>query len=215
MSYTISTFTELRDDILAKDAAYSSQIVTFAPTAVGLTATLATQFATAVGAFDTALQDLIAADAAYRVAVQTKNSARLTLVTTMREIFPMCYANQSVSNAELASILLAPRAPRSSFVAPMQPTNLVATPQLDGYVKFTWNRNGNNSATTFQLEQRDTDGEWFIIWSGGRRSATIPGFAAGVEETFRVIAVKGESSSLPSPSYTIYSGAGGGALRAA
>ena len=215
MGYTISQYTELNDLLLSKEMTFTSDAIAVTPTKYGLTAANSTAIATVVSLFDTSVQNLVAAEAAYRAAVQAKNTARLNLTEKMRDFLPICYANMDVSNEELAEILLAPRTPRANFIAPTQVESFQATALSNGIVKFKWSRSGNTSSTIFQLEEQDANGDWQLVWSGSRIRCELSGYTPGVEAAFRVVATKGDSFSQPSSVAVIYNNSSGNGLRLA
>ncbi|MCE9558456.1 MAG: fibronectin type III domain-containing protein [Armatimonadetes bacterium] len=210
--FNLTSFNKQPDIPYKDNSTAVSNTISGAPTTFGLTSTIATAISTAAASYETAMDNLYTAETAYRAAVADKETARLALETKWATYVPMMYANPTVTNGVLGSIGFAPKSARGPFVEPIQVTAFTVNAINNGYAKFKWDRNGNNAATVFVLEQKSGTGDWLRVWSGTRSKVQLTGYTPGVEVFFRVFATKGEFVSEPSDTQVIYPSSGIGEL---
>ncbi|MCE9559831.1 MAG: fibronectin type III domain-containing protein [Armatimonadetes bacterium] len=180
-----------------------------------MTATIAGQITAAASNYEGAYKDLIAAESAYRSAIEAKDAMKEAFGNVFSQYLTQSYGMPSVTNATLASIGLDPKTVRGPFISPTTPLDFFVDVFSNGYAKFRWKRNGNTSSTVFIIEAKIEDGAWNLIWSGTRSKVELSGFAPGTEVSFRVYATKGDENSSPSNVVVIYSNGGSGELQIA
>lgn len=185
---------------------------TSSPTSFGLTAGQLTALTAAADVVNSAITDYEAAKANCQSAKEFRASAANQLIDQIAVIARAVYAKQGLTNAQIASTGLAVHDNYPSPGQVAEPTNLLAKPQVNGYVNLKWNRNGNKSGTTFML-QTSTDSEtWSTIYATTKAKATVSFFAPGEQAFFRVIAQRNDEISAPSEAVGIYFVAPGSAL---
>lgn len=172
-------------------------------TAYGLTAADFTALQNSTSLFNDAVVFSETAEAARKSATQQKKTQKRSTVGVASGIANRVYANPAVSNQMLAEIGLTPRSQGGTRSAPKTPLDLIAAPSANGYVKFTWKRNGNPTRAVFNLQQWQ-NGAWITISALTRVSETLGGFAPGIEQRFRVVAWLNGQQSQPSNEFTIY-----------
>lgn len=123
---------------------------------------------TEIQAASTALANAITAATAARTAWASAQAAKLTkladghaLVSKYAKIFR---ADQTVTDAILAELMLAPHKTPGVRTTPAIPTDLVANSDGNGNITLKWHRNGNIQGTVFNVEMRpNNSAPWSII----------------------------------------------------
>lgn len=156
----------------------------------------------------------IAAEVAAKNATVAKNAAKKAWLELVKPYNNAWQLNPLVTEAIKTALQLPVRTGPGSVTAPVTPTNVIVTPNANGTVDVRWKRNGNSSATTFIIEQQ-IGSTWSGVFAATTTKAHMSGFAPGVPATFRIRAVKGQMSSAPTPTFSIYSGEEGMALKIA
>lgn len=118
-----TSFLPTRDADLLTFAQSASGFITATPTAYGLTAAIATAFASAVSAYQTAL-DAVQPGVRNKMAVATKNSAKSALKNNIRAWAKLVDGTATVTNAQRLQLGLNVRAMPSPIPAPSTPPNV-------------------------------------------------------------------------------------------
>lgn len=210
----LTKYLSQRDTELAKAADSATTTIAGAPAVFGLTTTEANGLATRAAAFSAKLDEMKAAKLAYETLIEEKDIARAQLRSQFQSYMAQAYASLTVSDPAFVSIGLDPREPKQSRPVRI-PLNFTVEPFSNGTIVAKWKRNQNTSYTTFRLQQLSEDGVWEEIWSGATLRVELSGFTPGVEQSFRVVAAKGEETSLPSNEAQIYPRNGEEGLRVA
>jgi hypothetical protein len=176
------------------------------PADYGLTAGQVTALQTAGTALQTKITAAVAAEAAFRAAIQDKLAARETALSNVGLCAGLMYATPTVTDTMVAAAGFSPRDTSPTPVIPQQPTDLVATPFATGQAKLAWGRNGNPYGVEFIIEASDNGVSWTQISVTKRKSLTLDGFAPGVTKWFRVKASNRGLTSAASSSAAIYGG---------
>ena len=142
------------------------------------------------------------ARAAYRQAVQNRDSARRTLASTAQEVARLAYASP-LSPGLIAALGLSPRSTSRARVVPATPQNLVANPQVDGDVRLEWTGGAPGRRVRYVVEGQTGSGWGYLIDVGSTR-VTLSDYAPGVASAFRVRASANGTLSAPSNEAAIY-----------
>ncbi|HMS56139.1 MAG TPA: fibronectin type III domain-containing protein [Fimbriimonadaceae bacterium] len=177
------------------------------PVPYGVTVAQAAELDTALSNFVDARTAVENKRAELRAAVEEQNAFRDALINNMGFLAKNIYNNPSVTPAMIALLGLEPRDTSNTSAIPYTPTSFEATPNADGSVKLSWNRNGNSSRAVFIVEQKDAGGEWSIFTTTTKTRETHFGFAPGEEKWFRVYASINGQVSAPSFEDSIYTAA--------
>jgi hypothetical protein len=118
-----SGFLPDRDADLLTWAQSASAFITATPTAYGLTAAIATAFASATSAYSTALE-AVEPGVRSKMNVIAKNNAKAALKTNIRNWAKIVEGTATVTNAQKAQLGLNVRATPSPIPAPSDPPNL-------------------------------------------------------------------------------------------
>jgi hypothetical protein len=118
-----SSFLPDRDADLLTWAQSASAFITATPTAYGLTAAIATAFASTVTAYSTALE-AVEPGVRSKMTVLTKNNAKTALKTNIRNWAKIVEGTATVTNAQKAQLGLNVRANPSPIPAPSTAPNL-------------------------------------------------------------------------------------------
>lgn len=202
---TLTAFRKLASDPLANTATAMAATISVTPANFGLSAGQATAMVDAADVLTSANADLLAAKNALLTAQNTMESARANLLDVFTSNLKLSYADPAVSDANLNSIGLNSRNTSRSDIIPQQPTDLLATPAVDGTVSLNWQPNGNKYSVVYEVQAADLDGtNWTTIAAVTRRNITVNGFAPGQIRWFRVRATKGSRASEYSLTAGIY-----------
>lgn len=165
-------------------------------------------------AFIAAQAAQVAAEFAAKNATVAKNAAKQAWLDSAKAYNNEWQLSPLVTETIKSKMQLPVRTGPGSITAPVTPTDVIVTPNANGTVDVKWKRNGNSSATTFIIEQQ-SGSTWSGVFAATTTKAHMSGFAPGVPATFRIRAVKGQMSSAPTPTFSIYSGEEGMALKIA
>jgi hypothetical protein len=142
-------------------------------------------------------------------ATAAKDQIRDAYHAMLREYARQFRANNSIPDALLSQLSVAPHKVKGTRSVPAQPLRLIANPDVAGNVFLMWDKNDNNSRTIYQIESNSTqDKEWRIVGTTNRGKFTVNGNGIGRQATFRVIAIRRGIPSLPSMPVTIFASAG-------
>jgi hypothetical protein len=158
----------------------------------------------AVTSYVTNLTAVEVARDAYRSAVAEKDAAQAELIDVLREYAQAVKTNPLATPDMFASMGIVPA---SAPVGPVtQPTSLSADPNSNGTCVLKWNRNGNNTRTTYVIETSTDGGPWTWLTNTTRTRFTDPSAQPGVPRLYRVRAQRSGETSPPSSEAGIYTG---------
>ena len=135
-------------------------------------------------------------------------------MTILGSITKRVYRDPNVDDTMLSKAGFALRPGKPQFTTPNTPTSAAATVVGPTDVLIKWNRNGNVSGTSFIVEQQTPTG-WIQIASTGSSKFIHSGIEAGVAQTYRVYAQRGNRRSFNSNEATIWSSSEGSGLHLA
>ncbi|MBL8059078.1 MAG: fibronectin type III domain-containing protein [Chthonomonas sp.] len=151
-----------------------------------------------IAAFEAGMSSVVATKAAAKAAVSAKNEAAATLRAQIASFAQTWRANQAVKNSTLADVNVPPHATGGSSTPATQPTDLNFTLPTETTIALKWNRNGNKPGTVFNVQTSPTGtGNWTVSKITTATKATFTG-TPGTPIYFRVIAIRGQSTSAPS-----------------
>lgn len=171
-------------------------------------------FEEAGNAFIAAKAAQLDAEAAAKNATVAKNEAKAAWLGLVGPYNNEWQLSSLVTESIRTKMQLPVRQGPGSITAPVTPTDVVVTPNANGTVDAKWKRNGNSAQTTFIIE-RQMGSTWSGVFAGTGTKAHMSGFTPGVPAIFRIRAVKGQVSSAPTPTFSIYSEGEGETLQLA
>jgi alpha-mannosidase len=172
---------------------------------LGLTSAQVTGLQATFDMFDTSLTNLETKIQEKESATTDKDQKRDAFRTLVRAYAKRFRANTAIPDALLSQLAVAPHKVKGTKSAPTQPLSLLANPDAAGTVFLSWEKNGNISGTTYQIESQEPgDTSWTIIGTTTRAKFTFTGNPVGNEMSFRVIAIRRGINSLPSLPVTIF-----------
>ena len=117
----------------------------------------------------------------------------------------MFRANEEISDAVLAGLMLAPHNPARPKSPVNQVEGLVGTANGQGFVKLKWNPNGNQPRTQYLVQIRHAPSEPWTVLGLTTRTRFSHQALPGVYVGFRVIACRGERKAEPSIPISLWS----------
>jgi hypothetical protein len=202
-----NTYFKMTDEELSTFIATAAAAFTAGPaTAYGLTAAQVTALQTAGTDLDTSVQDSANAEAAFREEIQKKLARREDALSNISLCAGLMYATPGVTDAMVAAAGFQPHDTVPTPIVPQEPTSLVATPNANGTVFLSWNRNGNPYGVEFIIETGSDGVSWQQWTVTKKKSLTLDGFTPGVQKWFRVKASNRGLTSVASNSAAIYGG---------
>lgn len=188
---TLTQFRRLNTEALASTATFIAAGITASPTTFGLNTGQATVLSDAAEVLATYITDLQAALAVVDSLRIGQEAAKQTVIDEFSSLLNLSYADPAVSDVSLGGLGLAPRNNGRSTVVPVQPTDLIATPRVDGTVKLVWDGTGNKYGVMFEVQAGSIDAtEWVTVASTTRRNIIVSGFTPGQIRWFKVRASK-------------------------
>lgn len=186
------------------DAALTIALKTFVTgctanaTELGLSAGDLTEISGARTLFLAALEAQAQAIAAAKAATAAKEAQKEATRAIVAKWAKAFRADESVTNAVLAAILVAPHATPGSKTPPTIPLDLTGNADGSGNVKLVWKRNGNIQGTTFVIEHRSSPtGIWMLTGTTTKASFTT-NWTPGSYVEYRVTASRHGVTSAPS-----------------
>lgn len=197
------------ENIPTKDALYSQWVLNFASVAtanatiLGLSSGQTSMFNALANAFEDAYDESQAAKVTSKAKTGQKDALRKSSETVFRNAAKMIGANMDVT-AELKGDLGLKTT--TTPVSPINPpTDLSATGYANGGNVLKWKRNSNSKRTTFLIEARiGSSINWTFVAVTTKTTFTHAGQTPGQQITYRVIAQRAESQSLPSNLAVVY-----------
>lgn len=151
-----------------------------------------------IEAFEAAMTDVTATKAAAKAAVTAKNEAAATLRAQIASFAQTWRANPAIENSTLDKVNVPPHATAGTHTPAVQPTDLNFTLPTETTIALKWGRNGNKPGTVFNVQTSPTGtGNWTVSKITTATKATFTG-TPGTPIYFRVIAIRGQSTSAPS-----------------
>lgn len=188
---TLTQFRRLNTEALASTATFIAAGIAPTPANFGLNAgqaTALTDAADVLSSYNTDLQAALAVVDSLRIG---QEAAKQTVIEEFTTLLNLSYADPAVSDISLGGLGLAPRNTTRSTVVPVQPTDLIATPRVDGTVKLSWNGTGNKYGVVFEVQAGSIDAtEWVTVASTTRKNIVVSGFTPGQIRWFKVRATK-------------------------
>lgn len=149
-------------------------------------------------------------------AVTSKDQAKETFQDLIRSYAKKFRANTAIPDELLSQLAVAPHTVKRTKTAPAQPVSLIATPDAAGVVTLTWEKNGNNSGTTYQIQTQEPGASaWTIVGTTTRAKFVFTGNPVGSELSFRIVATRRELFSQPSLPVTIFANGDSSSLQIA
>lgn len=185
-------------------SSFTSGVLSAQRAAFGLTTTQTTALDTAVTNFDSAINDVIAAKAALKSAVEAQDAARTSVLEALSNCAATIYNNSAVTDTMIASAGYEPRDTNRSKQFPFTPTDVIATPFANGNVELKWNKGQNTYGSVYVIEARFGEGDWAVVYQTTKSKVTLTGFNPGDLAWFRISAIRNEESSAPTEEVVIY-----------
>ncbi len=197
--YKTMYITEMKSDVtLQNELANFLAQTTANATELGVTPAEVDLLTDNIAAFEAGMSSVVATKAAAKAAVTAKNEAAATLRAQIASFAQTWRANQAVKNSTLADVNVPPHATGGSTTPATQPTDLNFTLPTETTVLLKWSRNGNKQGTVFNVQTSPTGtGNWTVSKITTATKATFTG-TPGTPIYFRVIAIRGQSTSAPS-----------------
>ncbi|MGE0001708.1 MAG: hypothetical protein AB7F50_01590 [Fimbriimonadaceae bacterium] len=184
-------------------------------TPLGLSPADVTEINNAATNFDTDLLAWQNARNAAANAVTAKDSQKSASKGVVSKFAKRFRANPAVSDELLASLMLPPHATPGTKTPPTTPTDLVAEGDGNGLVTLRWGRNGNTSATVFEVWFRTSPtGEWTVLGSTTKLKFDYQ-WSPGEYIGFRVTASRNDATSPASTPVVLWEPAGENTLQLA
>jgi hypothetical protein len=152
--------------------------------------------------------DLAASDqakAASNVAVAAKDASREALEVSIRPTVMQIQVNPAVTDESRTSAGLPIRDTVRTFSSPIAPIDLVARELSGGVVELRWSANGNSSGIQYRIEKRSGAAtEFSLVDVTGATSFKDSSQPVGTECAYQVRARRGDATSAPSNTATVY-----------
>ena len=174
-----------------------------------------TQLGTNAAALTTAGSAVEDALATYHAAVAARNTKLKTIRYILSSVSRQAYANPVVNREKIVALGLSPRSKNRAKAVPQTPYGLAAEPDANGAMKLSWNRAGNPAGVMFVVEARVANGTWTPVANTSATRTTLNDLLPGGPIEFRVMALKNDAASLPSPLLTLFPSASVPPLRVA
>lgn len=159
-------------------------------------------------AYQTALEALIEAKAAYEAAVINKNTTKQYSIDVNRKYVAQFQVIPGLSEEIFQSLDIPARGTTGSKSPASTPTNLTAFTETNGNVTVKYSRGANSKTTTFTIQKSTNGGTtWSSIYSSNRTRATLMGLSV-VPTQFRVFATRNGTISAPTQPVKVWSNDG-------
>lgn len=144
------------------------------------------------------------AENAFHAAVAVKEAARVASVEAIKTIAKQIYANDDLTEGDIAATGLAIHDTTRTPVTIYPPANPVVNAYANGSAILEWARNGNPYTVTFQIES-STDGTNWTSWGQTTKTRiTVADVEPGVTRWFRIRTVKSTQTSFWSATVSVY-----------
>ncbi len=178
---------------------------------LGLTAANLTEIQGGLTTLQTAYNNMIAQRDLAKNTTTTKITARKNAHTIVAKWAKTFDANPAISDGLLNQLQLPPHKPGRTISAPTTPTNLVAEANGNGLIQLKWDRNGNTSATIFEIEaQYAPGGDWTQIGSTTKTRYQFPA-TIGNYISLRLYSSRNDRVSQPTTPVTLWGNGASGA----
>ena len=138
----------------------------------------------------TKFNDWTAAQTAANKAKDAKNEQFDATATTISAFAKTFRANNAISDALLAELMVAPHNPGRTSSPPVTPTYFQGSADANGLVTLTWKRNGNTTSTQFVVEGRTSDTAPWTTYGVATSCKFTYQASPGNYVAFRVVAKK-------------------------
>ncbi len=187
---------------------YLTNLTTYASAnlaALGLVAGDITPISGGASAYQTALNNVTAAQDAYKQALLSKDAAKKTVVNNVRVLARKVQGNAAVTPAQKAALGFNPRTGERVNHKVYTPVNLIATPATDGTNSLKWKPGLNAAGTIYIIEMSygKTD-DWVYVTSVTAKRFVHRKQKPGVLVFYRVTAQRGDQKSEPSNPASVY-----------
>lgn len=185
-------------------------VISAQKTTLGMTAQQVTDLTNLCNAFIASYSTATTAKLAAKSAVATKESQRKAAQNSLFAWVKQWRANTAIPDALLEQLMVAPHKTPGTKTAPTTPTSFQAVPNGLGVVKFTWDRNGNTSSTTFVIESRKspTD-DWAVAFTTTKTKFELQ-VTPGQYIAFRIYANRNNTNSVASAPVILWENGGTG-----
>lgn len=171
----------------------------------GVPAAQTTALTDAITAMSAAIPAADNARVASKAATQALDTARQSSLEALGAIGSTIYYNPDVTDEMIADAGYAVHDSTATKNFPFQVTNLTATPNDTGTVRFTWDASGNVYPTTYIVEGRASESDpWTLVGTTTKTRVSLSGFTPGATHYFRVKASKNGQVSDPSATVGIW-----------
>jgi hypothetical protein len=192
-----SFFTVRKDGVFAAGSNVFSTKISATPTAYGLTAGQASNYASLNGTFQTAYQAVLDPATKTKATVSTKNTAREPLRQSASSLAKIINGTPTVTDSQKIDLGLAVGAQPSPRPAPGTPFKFNVQLQSDGSLLLGWKCNNPKGAsgTMYQVFRRTgSSGDFTYLGGAGTRSFLDDSIPAGTSlVTYRIQAVRSTS----------------------
>lgn len=199
-----NTYSKLSDAQLVTFIAQAGAAFTPTPANYGLTAAQVTALTTAGTDLDTSITAATAAEAAFRSAIQDKNTKREAALSNVQLCAGLMYATPNIKASTIAAAGFQPHDTSPTPILPQEPTALVAFPNANGTTFLSWERNGNPYGVEFVIETSPDGAAWTQSAVTKKKSYTMDNCPPGVAKWFRVKATNRGLTSVASTAVAIY-----------
>lgn len=189
-----SFFTERKDAVFAAASNVFSTKISATPTAYGLTAGQASNYASLNGTFQTAYQTTLDPATRTKATIKTKNDSLVPLRQSASNLGRIISGTPTVTDTQKIELGISVRGTPAPRPAPGTPFKFVVTLQSDGSLMLGWKCNNPKGAggTMYQVFRRvGTSGDFVYLGGSGKKDfvdATIP--AGTSQVTYKIQAVR-------------------------
>ena len=150
-------------------------------------------------AVEAGLTEVMDTRSEYRAAIQNRLFAEKACADALAQGARIVYASPSIPPTAIARLGLSPRSTGRRPIRPHTPDRLMLRYLRDGRILLAWDRVANDETVTFIVETQVGEGPWTFAATTSRSRRILPPSAASMATRYRVVAVKGEETSPPSP----------------
>lgn len=166
--------------------------------ALQLSASEVAEITNAVALFVSDYGSMVRARIAAQAATTQKDDTRSSTRAVINKWAKIFRANEAISDALLTELLLAPHQTPGSSTTPTQPLDLVANSNGEGWTQLKWNRNGNKPGTTFQIWQKSSATDLWVMVGSTTKTRWTTALVVGKYAAFQVIATRASMASIAS-----------------
>lgn len=173
---------------------------------LGLTAPQLAEIEQAASKFNQKLDAWVLAKATADQAKTDKDEQFTTTRSIVNSYARQFRANMTIPNAILSQLKVAPHDPPKTTTPAITPAGFDAQADGNGAIFMKWKPNGNVRPTTYQVQYQTTqDGPWMILGTT-TKSKFQTQWTAGEFIGLRIVAVRGNSQSLPTTPVALWYG---------